>query len=124
MRLFLANGHVYFEEPGTGRAFEAKPSGQAAIEFLLERVDAEMRTAMKALRERKREELGKIDRRAYVQHGAWCVAGTRITTAAIWRMAKAGCDAELIIREFPSLTAVDVKAAIAFEERRRLKHAA
>ena len=45
------------------------------------------------------------------------IAGTRIPTAAIRRFREAGYSIEQIIRQYPTLTAEDIKGALAFEER-------
>jgi uncharacterized protein (DUF433 family) len=78
-----------------------------------------MRSAADRLRERQRDQIGRIVRNRYVVHNAWVVAGTRIPTTGIWNYHVAGYSATDIIREYPRLTKADVRAAIAFEKRRQ-----
>jgi uncharacterized protein (DUF433 family) len=51
------------------------------------------------------------------------VAGTRVPTEAIWNFHEAGYDTDAIIREYPQITAADVRAAIMYEESRRPRRA-
>jgi uncharacterized protein (DUF433 family) len=52
-----------------------------------------------------------------VTHNTPVVAGTRIPTAAVRRFHEAGYSPSQIMREYPSLTPEDVKAALVYEER-------
>jgi len=65
---------------------------------------------------RKPKQLGKIERNRFIAQNAEVIAGTRIPTAAIYRLYKAGFDTHAIIKEYPRLTPTDVKAAIQNEQ--------
>jgi len=67
---------------------------------------------------RKPEQLGKIDQSRQVAGNATVIAGTRIPTAAIFRLHQAGYSANQIISEFPRLRPADIEAAIKHEEMR------
>ena len=67
------------------------------------------------LHQRRPEQVGQVERSRHVAHNAWVVAGTRITTAAIRRYHEAGYTTPAIIKEYPDLTADDIKAALAHE---------
>jgi uncharacterized protein (DUF433 family) len=123
LRLYLQGRQVYFADRSSGRAIVAAPGEQVGLELSLEPIAADVRTAAERLRERDKHELGKIERKPYVLHGAWCLAGTRIPTATIDRLHQAGYTSHQIIGEYPSLTQRDVTAAIEFE-RDRQKRAA
>ena len=49
-----------------------------------------------------------------VCHGKPCVKGTRIMVSIILDHLKAGESAETIIKEYPTLTAEDIRAALAY----------
>jgi uncharacterized protein (DUF433 family) len=57
---------------------------------------------------------GVIERRRNVNHNAVVVAGTRIPVAAIQRFAEDGFSKEDILREYPSLSELDVRAALSY----------
>lgn len=115
----LAGRKVVFFEPGTSTAVEPKGHGQKLFNIALEPIAHEMRGAAEQLRQRTTDEVGRIARNRYVVHNAWIVAGTRITTTAIWNYHEAGYTATAIVEEYPRLTTKDVRAAIKFECRRR-----
>jgi uncharacterized protein (DUF433 family) len=98
---------------------EPRGHGQTVLSIALEPIASEMRDAAARLRERSKDQLGRIVRNRYVVHNAWTLAGTRIPTSAIWSFHSAGFDIEAIIREYPKLTSRDVRAAIEFESKRR-----
>ena len=57
--------------------------------------------------------LVKVSKSRNVNHNVPVLAGTRIPVRAIQRFAEDGYTVEQILVEYPSLTAKDVKAAIA-----------
>lgn len=123
LRLALAGRKVVFFDPLTGAPIEARGKGQIVFNVGLEPIANEMRQAAERLREREPGEIGQIVRNRYVVHNAWTVAGTRIPAQAIWNFHKAGYDTAAILKEYPRLTAEDVKAAIEFEAGRQRKAA-
>jgi len=123
LRLALAGRRVVFFDPVTGIPTEARGKAQTVLKVALEPIAHDMRQAAERLRERAPEQIGQIVRNRYVVHNAWTVAGTRIPTEAIWNFHKAGYSAEAILKEYPRITAKDIKAAIEFEAGRLRKAA-
>jgi DNA-binding transcriptional MerR regulator len=119
LRFGLLGRTVVFTDPETGAHLVPKGRGQTVHHMALEPIANDMRDASAKLRERAKAELGQIRRNRYVVHNAWVVAGTRIPTEAIWNFHAAGYDTAAIIREYPRLTAKDIRAAVAFERRRK-----
>jgi len=114
--------HVYFEEPKTGARLKAGNPEQAHLQTVdLKRVAADTTERVRKLRGRPAEEQGRIERRRNIARNAPRVAGTRIPTAAIWSFHQAHYTTPQILREYPSLTAEDVAAAIAWEEKHARK---
>lgn len=114
-KLYVLNHEVHFQEPGT-RRIRGALSGQYAMIPLVEIIN-NVADESKRLRERSMEQHGKLERHRYVAHNAWVIAGTRIPTAAIRRYHEAGYSIDQILREYPSLTDEDVRAALSHEER-------
>jgi uncharacterized protein (DUF433 family) len=54
-------------------------------------------------------------------HNAPVLAGTRVPTAAVWNLHRAGYAVGAILREYPRLKPADVEVAIAFEGKSREK---
>jgi uncharacterized protein (DUF433 family) len=123
LRLYVLGPHVFFEDPRTGAALAAKPPGQLVLSLDLEPVARETQSSIEQLRHRRPEDIGQVTRHRYVVQNAPVVAGTRVPTAAIWRLHEDGYDPAAIIREYPRLTPTDVQAAIDYEEQRRHKRA-
>jgi uncharacterized protein (DUF433 family) len=108
--LYVLNKEVQFREPATGK-IRVVLSGQY-VNIPLISVIEDMRQKSEELRKRRQEQFGAVERHRYVAHNAPVVAGTRIPIATIVRFANAGYAAKEIIREYPSLTAADIKAAL------------
>jgi uncharacterized protein (DUF433 family) len=119
LRFALSGRKVVFYEPGTGVPLEARDGKQAVMAFALEQVANEMQREAARLREREDSQHGKIVRNRYVVHNAWTLAGTRVTTEAIWNFHQAGYKPEQIISEYPRLTKKDIREAIRFEAERK-----
>jgi DNA-binding transcriptional MerR regulator len=124
LRFFVAGQRVYFADPETGTPIDARrPSRQAALDVDLEAVADDVGAAAERLRERTRDQIGRIGRNRYVVHNAHVIAGTRIPTSAVWNLHEADYDTAAIIREFPRLTPADIRNAIAFERTRQQQRA-
>lgn len=119
LRFGLAGKAVVFFDPGTGIAVEPRGGEQTVLAIALESIAAEMEKAAQSLRDRKAKEQGQIVRHRYVVHNAFTLAGTRVPTDAVWEFHQAGYSHDAIIKEFPRLTKKDVRAAIAFEAKRK-----
>lgn len=115
LKFALRGRKVVFYDPSSGVAVEPRGAGQEVLSIALEPIAAEMRSAAERLRERKKDQIGRLVRNRYVVHNAWVIAGTRIPSSAIWNYHQAGFSTEDIIKEYPRLTARDVAAAIDFE---------
>lgn len=123
LRFALKGRAVVFIDPRSGTPIEARGRGQAVLAIGLLPIANEMRKAAERLRERQPDQIGKLERKRYVVHNAWVVAGTRIPTEAIWNFHEAGRSAKEIIAEYPRLTPADVRSAIEFESSRRKRAA-
>jgi uncharacterized protein (DUF433 family) len=123
LRLYVAGQRVFFDDPTTGARVATNPPAQAVFPIEMQRIAHEMQAAVKRLRKRQAEDIGKVTQHRYVAHNAPVLAGTRIPTSAVWNFHQAGYDTAAIIREYPRLTPDDVRAAITYEEQRRQKRA-
>ena len=121
--------HKYFKHPwstlkfytrGADVVFESERGGfisagdahQRAFDIQLQRVTDDMLAAVERLRERKKEEIGRISQHRYTVNNRPVIAGTRIPVSAIWEFHKAGYSEEQIMSEYPRLQPADVRAAI------------
>lgn len=126
IRFFVdANRRLHFKEPHTSAVVAAR-SGQriASTVIELEPIARSFRRDLEALRRRRPDQLGKIERRRYLMHQRPVVAGTRIPTSAIWELHEGGYRPEQILREFPTLKRQDLRSAIEFERERRTRRRA
>lgn len=108
--LYVLNKHVYFDEPDTGKT-RGVVSGQY-VTIPLVSVANDVSEKVKRLKERKDDQIGRVERHRNIAHNAWVFAGTRIPTGAIIQFKEAGYSMEQILREYPTLTAADVTAAL------------
>jgi uncharacterized protein (DUF433 family)/DNA-binding transcriptional MerR regulator len=116
LRFTVAGREVCFREPGSGQWVSTRPPGQAVLrDFCLADVAAEMTDEAARLREREPCDVGRVVQNRFVMHNAPVLAGTRITTEAVWNFHVAGYSTDEIIQQYPRLTAADVQAAIAWE---------
>src|SRR5208282_1291935 len=101
--LYVRGKDVFFKEPDTKRI---RKVGHPQYNFAvaLDNVIADMQSKADALRYRRDDQIGQLERHRNVVHNAWVVAGTRIPTKTIWRYHQAGYDAPSIIRDYPLLT--------------------
>jgi uncharacterized protein (DUF433 family) len=117
LRFSVGNGRVYFYEPETGQRVAARPFGQYHLPVIeLEDIARDTSRAASRLRDRAPAEIGQVARNRYVMSNAPVLAGTRVPTSAIWHFHRAGYTTEAILRQYPRLTAEDVRAALAHEE--------
>jgi uncharacterized protein (DUF433 family) len=119
LRFGLAGKEVVFFEPGTGVAVLPREGQQTVLAIALEPIAQEMQSAAERLRDREPQQVGQIVRHRYVVHNAYTLAGTRVTTEAVWNFHKAGYKTGQIIEEYPRLTKKDVREAIRFEAKRK-----
>ncbi|SIO51262.1 MerR HTH family regulatory protein [Bradyrhizobium erythrophlei] len=112
--LYVLNRRVIFDSPDMDRREEVV-SGQVMLQIPLKVVSGSTEEAVKALRKREDTAIGKIERRKNIAHNQAVIAGTRIPVRSVKAFADAGYSVEQIQKEYPTLTAEDIKAAIAFE---------
>jgi len=91
--------------------------GQLAPVIFLTNVIGEIERGMNELKQRERQQFGKITRNRFVARNAPTIAGTRIPVATIKRYHEAGFSNDEILREYPSLTEDDIVAALAYKDR-------
>lgn len=113
--LYVLNRRVIFHNPETG-APEEVLSAQAILNIPLKAVSGEIETAVKALRQRAPDLVGKVERRRNVAGNQPVVAGTRILVRSIKAFADDGYSVEEIGKEYPILTEQDIHAAIEYKE--------
>lgn len=114
LTFYLQGRQVSFVDPATGRMVATRPRGQLVQPFEMVRVCTEMKVAVAKLQRRATQTRGKIVRDRRVAHNAWVIAGTRIPVETVRRMKAEGASVEEIVREYPSLSARDVAAALSF----------
>lgn len=113
--LYVLNRKVIFYNPD-GDVREEVVSGQAILGIPLRLVSNGIEGAIKTLRDRDKDKIGKIEKHRNIAHNTAVVAGTRIPVKSIKAFARAGYSTEEILKEYPALTEVDVQAAIAYEQ--------
>ncbi len=112
-RLFVVKKEVHFHDPRTGQV-ESLRDGQYAMLPVIDVIDDVTRRVIE-LKKRPQGSLGKVERHKFVARNSWVISGTRIPTASIRRFAEAGYTVPQIIGEYPTLTAVDIHAALLHE---------
>lgn len=114
--LYVVGKAVYFKEPDTDMIRKVgRPQG--VFSLAVDAITTDMQSKADALRIRRADQIGRIERHRNFVHNAWSVAGTRIPTKTIWRYHEAGYDAAAIIKDYPQLTPADVSSAISHEQR-------
>ena len=114
VKLHVVKGDVNFQHPGTDRV-ESLGDGQYAMLPVID-VMRDVRESIDHLMERSGQKKGKVERHKYTARNSWVIAGTRIPTAAIRRYVEAGFNEAEILREYPTLTQVDIRAALDHEK--------
>ena len=119
LTIYVVGRRVVFDDPETGLRLQPGTPSQIVLPIDLVKISAETAVAVKRLQRRAPDQIGKVVRNRYLVHNAPVLAGTRITTAAIWDFHQAGYDADAIMREYPTLKRRDIQAAIRYEQGRR-----
>lgn len=115
-QLSVLNGKVVFD-------LDTQPQdrhGQIAGNHIaLPTVASEVAARTEELRQRKRDQIGVIERNKFIAHNAKVLAGTRIPVSAVESFITAGYSDDAIVAEYPSLTTIDIATV-----RRNMKVAA
>jgi uncharacterized protein (DUF433 family) len=114
VKLYVVNGQVHFRRPKTND-IEGVWDGQLAMLPVID-VITDVEARVQELKKRGESQLGHVERNKYVVRNSPVIAGTRIPTATIRRFKEAGYSVEQIVKQYPSLTAEDVQAALVHEE--------
>ena len=94
--------------------------GQYALKHIpLQPIAQEIRDRANELRYRDDSQVGRTDKRKFVQHNAEVISGTRIPVAAVRSFILAGFKDEKILEEYPTLVQRDIGAV-----RQRIRTAA
>jgi uncharacterized protein (DUF433 family) len=115
VKLYVVNRQVHFQPPGTDRIVGVWDGQQAMLPVIEVIEDVKNRVAF--IQTRSKGQHGRIEQHRYVARNSPVIAGTRIPVAAIRRYKEAGYTIAQIIREYPTLSPKDVKAALSFKER-------
>lgn len=113
--LYVLNKKVVFDHPETKKREEVV-SGQKILQIPLEVIKGQMADAIKVLWMRDKAKVGTVEKMRNVVRNQPVIGGTRIPVRAIKNFAEAGYSVKRIIAEYPSLTADDVKAALAYKD--------
>ena len=113
--LYILGKRVVFDDPETGGRQEAS-SGQGVLQIPLRVVTGTMEHAVRAMRERKSDLIGTIDRKRSVAQNQPVIAGTRIPVRSLQAFAKAGYSVAQINAQYPGITARDIEAALTYED--------
>jgi uncharacterized protein (DUF433 family) len=112
--LYVFGKRVVFHNPATGRLEEAA-TGQGVLKILLKIMTGDIQKAVDAMRQRRPESIGQIERKRGVVQYQPIIAGTRIPVASVRAFAEAGYSHEAIREQYPSLTIDDIKAALDYK---------
>lgn len=114
--LFILNRQVVIHNPETDQKEEVV-SGQGILQIPLPVVAGDMEKAIRALRERPAEAVGKIVKHRGTAANKPVIAGTRIPVKSIKAFDDAGYSIDQIREQYPVLTEEDVRAALAYGRR-------
>ncbi len=113
--LYLRGKKVVFDNLDTGQKQEAS-TGQGVLEIPLQVVTGKMEDAVRAMRQRAQESVGKIEQKRRFAQNQPVVAGTRIPVRNIQAFHEAGYSIQDIQKQYPTLETRDIEAAINFKE--------
>jgi uncharacterized protein (DUF433 family) len=117
-KIYVLKRKVYFQPPGAAHA-EGIEDGQLAMVPIID-VIQDVEARVREINTRDKTKHGKIEQHKFVVRNATVIAGTRIPTATIRRFHEDGFTVPQILKEYPTLTAADVRAALAFEKKKKV----
>jgi uncharacterized protein (DUF433 family) len=112
--LYVFGKRVVFHNLATGRLEEAA-TGQGVFKIPLKIMTGDIQKAVDAMRQRRPESIGQIERKRGVVQYQPIIAGTRIPVASVRAFAEAGYSHEAIREQYPSLTIDDIQAALDYK---------
>ncbi|MBD1544699.1 DUF433 domain-containing protein [Roseibium aggregatum] len=113
--LYVLNKKVVIDNPETS-AKEEVVSGQGVFQIPLKIVTGDLKNAVLQSRKRDDSDIGHFEKKKGIARNQLVISGTRIPVRSIKAFAEAGYSVAEILREYPTLTEKDVKAAIEYEE--------
>jgi uncharacterized protein (DUF433 family) len=113
--LYVFRKRVVFDNPETGQKEEVS-TRQGVLGIPLQVVTGRMEDAIRAMRERKSESIGRIDQKRGLAQNQPVIAGTKIPVSNIQGFHKAGYSVQKIQEQYPTLSPNDIEAAIKFED--------
>ena len=113
IRLQVLGKRVVIAEPSTRQKREVV-SGQQVLDVPLKVIINGMRDAVTKLNERRAEDVGHVVHAKFVSENQMVIAGTRIPVAVIKSFGDAGYSVSQILKEYPDITADDVRAALTY----------
>jgi uncharacterized protein (DUF433 family) len=113
--LYILNRRVVFYNDATDRKEDI--SGQLVLEIPLKVVSGDMERAVRTLRQRPPDAVGKIVKRRGIAANKPVIAGTRIPVKSIKAFADAGYSIDRIRAQYPVLTEEDIRAALDYGSR-------
>lgn len=109
--LYVLNKRVVFDNPDTEKKEEVV-TGQTVFEIPLHVVVGDIQKRIDEMRARKPTSVGQLERRRGLVHNQWVISGTRVPVRGIQEFSAAGYTNEQILKQYPSLTLEDIKAAL------------
>jgi uncharacterized protein (DUF433 family) len=113
--LYVLGKKVVFNNPETD-AKEEVGSGQGVLQIPLLVVTEEMEEAVRTMRGRRADTVGKIEQKRGIAQNQPVISGTRIPVRSIQAFAKAGYSVGEIIKQYPTLSKRDIEAALVYKE--------
>jgi uncharacterized protein (DUF433 family) len=113
--LYILNHRVVFYNPATDRREEVV-SRQGVLQIPLEAVRGDMEKAVRSLRARPEDTIGRIARHRRTAANKPVIAGTRIPVKSIKAFDRAGYSIDQIRAQYPVLTDEDIRAALIHDE--------
>lgn len=114
-KLYVVQNEVVFDDPETGQPRGVVSGQYIAPTIVLERVIGDVAEQARGLLRRDPSTIGKVSRHRYIAHNAPVVEGTRIPTRAIKAFHDEGYSIAAILKQYPTLTEADVRAALDYE---------
>lgn len=110
LRLYVLNQDVYFSDEAADIGRNAE--GQNAPVVFMQNIINDAANEVAKLKKRSSDQFGRIERHRFTMRNAPVIAGTRIPIASIKRFSEAGYSVAEILKEYPTLTEKDVRAAL------------